>query len=111
MTTTKYLIKYESYHLALTTLKYVCIKSARPKVFLPLGPLGPKGYCRPFVRRCLRRRRRRTHYFGYYTNMVQQIIFIIHTNIQPLPALFFTQGQGHRSKGKVKDLKKILLTR
>ena len=63
----------------------------------------------PFVRRCLRRRRR-THSFGHYTNMVQQIKFIIHTNIQPLPALFFTQGQGHRSKVKVKDLKKILLT-
>ena len=43
--------------------------------------------------------------------MVQQIKFIIHTNIQPLPALFFTQGQGHRSKVKVKDLKKFLVTR
>ena len=43
--------------------------------------------------------------------MVQQIKFIIHRNIQPLPALYFTQGQGHRSKVKVKDLKKILLTR
>ena len=37
---------------------------------------------------------RRTHSFGYYTNMVRQIKFILHTNIQPLPALFFTQGQG-----------------
>ena len=34
------------------------------------------------------------HSFGYYTNMVRQIKFILHTNIQPLPALFFTQGQG-----------------
>ena len=58
-----------------------------------------------------RRRRRRTHSFGYYTNMVQQIKVIINTIIQPLPALFFTQGQGNRSKGEVKDLEKNLLTR
>ena len=45
------------------------------------------------VVRRLHRHRRRIHSFGYYTNMVQQIKFIIHTNIQPLPALFFTQGQ------------------
>ena len=30
--------------------------------------------------------------------MVQQIEFIIHTNIQPLDAIFFTQGQGQRFK-------------
>ena len=65
----------------------------------------PRGIVVPFVRL------RRTHarFFGYYTNMVQQIEFIIHTNIQPLPALFFTQC--HRSKVKVKDLKKFLLAR
>ena len=44
--------------------------------------------------------------FGYYTNMVQQIEFVIHTNIQPLPALFFyprssVKGQGHRFKKKI----------
>ena len=48
------------------------------------------------------RRFRRPHSFGYYTNMVQQIKFIIHTSIQPLPALCFTQGQGHWSKSKIK---------
>ena len=36
-----------------------------------------------------RPRRRRMQPFGYYTNMVQQIQFIIHTNIQPLPACFY----------------------
>ena len=61
---------------------------------LPLGPTGPKGIVVPFVR-CLCRRRR-THSFGYYTNMVQQIKLIIHTNIQPPRHFFFTQGQGHR---------------
>ena len=68
----------------------------------------PWGIVVPFVRRL---RRRRTHSFGYYTNMVQQIKFIIHTNIQPLPALFFTQGQGHRSKvkGQGQRFNKILV--
>ena len=67
--------------------------------FLPLGPLGLKGYCRLLVRR-RRRSRRRTHSFGYYTNMVQQIKFIIHTNIQPFPALFSSKVKviGQRSK-------------
>ena len=65
-------------------------------------PLGPKGIVVPFVRR-------RTHSFCYYTNMVQHIEFIIHTNIQPRPALFFTQVQGQRSMVKVKDLKKIFM--
>ena len=48
--------------------------------------------------------------FGYYTNMVQQKTFIIHVNIKPLPAICFSQGQGHRSKVEVKN-EKILLTR
>ena len=61
--------------------------------FYPSTRWARRGIVVPFVRR-----RRRAHSFGYYTNMVQQIKFIIHTNIQPLPALFFTQGQGHRSK-------------
>ena len=34
--------------------------------------------------------------FDYYANMVQQIEFIIHTNIELLPAIFFTQGQGFK---------------
>ena len=58
-----------------------------------------RGIVVPFVRRRLRRRlrrRRHIHSFGYYTNIAQQFKFIIYTNIQPLPALFFTQGQGHR---------------
>ena len=52
-----------------------------------------RGIVVPFVRR-------RTHSFGYYTNMVQQIKFIIHTNIQPLLALFLPEviGQGQRLK-------------
>ena len=38
----------------------------------------------PFMRRL------HVQAFGYYTNMGQLIEFIIHTNIQPLPAIFFT---------------------
>ena len=43
------------------------------------------------------------HLLLYYANMVQQIDFIIYTNIQPLRQKFFTKGQSHRSKVKVKD--------
>ena len=52
------------------------------------------------------------HVFLYYANMVQQIEFIIYTNIQPLRQKFFAKVQGHRSKVKVKDSKKcfVLLT-
>ena len=41
--------------------------------------------------------------FGYYTSMVQQIGFIIHTNIQPLPAIFLPTIQvlGQKSKSKI----------
>ena len=69
------------------------------KWFLPLGPLGPEGYCRP----CTRRLRRRTRFFSYYTNMVQQIEFIIELFIQTFKPSwhFFTQGQ---------RFKKFLLT-
>ena len=70
--------------------------------FYPSARWARRGIVVPFVRRRLRRRRR-THSFGYYTSMVQLNKLIIHANIQPLPALFFTQGQGHRSKVKVKD--------
>ena len=76
-------------------------------VFYPSACWARRGIVVPFVRRL--RRRHRTHSFGYYTTMVQQIKFKIHTNIQPLRALFFTKGQGQRSK--VKDFKKFLLTR
>ena len=82
------IVKYRT----ITTLSYfVSI------VFYPFARWARRGIVVPFVRRRLRRRlhRRRTHSFGYYTSMVQQIKFIIHTNIQPLLALFFTQG--HRS--------------
>ena len=44
------------------------------------------------------------HVFLYYVNMVQQIEFIIYTNIQPLRQKFFTKGQGHigqRSRSKM----------
>ena len=92
------------------------ISQVSSSCFYPSARWARRGIVVPFVRRRLRRRlrrrrRRRTHSFSYYTNMAQQIKFIIHTNIQPLPALFFTKGQGHRSKVKVKYLKKILLTR
>ena len=63
-------------------------------LFSPLSQLGPKGYCRTVSAAA------RTHSFGYYANMVQLIKFIIHINIQPVPALF-TQGQGHRPKSKI----------
>ena len=65
--------------------------------FYPSARWARRGIVVPFVRR-------RKHSFGYYTNIVQQIKFIIHTNIQPLPALFLP-------KVKVKGLKKILLPR
>ena len=72
--------------------------------------MGPKGYCRPLrapLPRLRRRlRRRRAYSFGYYTNMVQQIEFIIHTNIQPLPAFFLPKV---KVKGQGKRLKKILV--
>ena len=45
--------------------------------------------------------------FGYYANMVQQIEFIIYTNVQPLRQKFFTKGQGHRSSSKIQ--KNVLL--
>ena len=75
-------------------------------LFYPSARWAQRGIVVPFVRR-----RRHTHSFGYYTNMVQQIKFIIHTNIQPLRALFYTQGQGHRSKikGQGQRFKKILV--
>ena len=38
--------------------------------FLPLGPLGPEGVLSSSV--------------GYYTNMVQQITFIIYANINAI---------------------------
>ena len=77
----------------------ILYKPCTPKGFLHLGPLG---IVVPFVRR-RRRRRRRTHSFGYYTDMVQQIKFIIHTNIQPLPALFLPKVKviGQRSRSKI----------
>ena len=61
--------------------------------FYPSARWARRGIVVPFVRR-------RTHTFGYYANMVQQIIFIIHTNIQPLPALFLPKviGQSRRLK-------------
>ena len=55
-------------------------------------PLGPRGYCSPFVRRL-----RRTQLFGYYTNIVQQIEFMIHTNIQPLPAIFLLKVKNEKN--------------
>ena len=60
---------------------------------------GSKGYCRPLhVPLSLP-----PHAFFW---LLQQIEFIIHTNIQPHWQFFFTQGQGHRSKVKVKASKK-----
>ena len=61
-----------------------------------------RGIIVPFVRR-RRLRRRRTRPFGYYTNMVQQIEFIIYTNIQPL-LTFFPQGQCQRSRSKIQKI-------
>ena len=54
----------------------------------------------PFVRR-RRLRRRHTQPFGSYTNMVQQIEFIIYTNVQPYPVIIFPQCQGQRSRSKI----------
>ena len=57
--------------------------------FYPSARWARRGIVFPFVRR----RRLR---IGYYTSMVQHIEFIIHTNIQHLPTIFFTQAQGRR---------------
>ena len=66
-------------------------------IFYRSAGWAQRGIVVPFVRRRLR-----THSFGYYTNMGQQIKFIIHTNIQPLLALFLLKvkfiGQGQRFK-------------
>ena len=64
--------------------------------FYPSARWTRSGIVVPFKHRRLRR----THSFGYYTNMVQQIEFIIHTNIQPLRHFFLpkVKGQGQRFK-------------
>ena len=69
--------------------------------FYPSARWARRGIVDPFVRRRLRRRRRRMHSFAYYTNMVQQIEFIIHTNFQPLPALFQVNVIGQMSRSKI----------
>ena len=62
------LYQYKNENFGLIALKYLHINHMW--FFTPL-PLGPKG-CRPL------------HVpFRYYTNMVQEIEFIIHANIQP----------------------------
>ena len=67
--------------------------------FFTPRPVGPGwGIIVPFERR------RRMHSFGYYTNMVQQIEFIIHTNIQPIPALFSPKVIGQRSNSKIQKI-------
>ena len=45
--------------------------------------------------------------FLYYANMVQQIEFIIYTNIQPLRQKFFNQRSRSEVKGQGQKLKKI----
>ena len=60
--------------LALKALKYFSMSHG---FFNPRWAI--RGIVVPFVHRRLRRRR--TQSFGYYTNMVQQIEFITHTNI------------------------------
>ena len=49
------------------------------------------------------------HVFLYYANMVQQIKFIIYTNIQSLRHKFFTKGHKSKVKVKVKDSKKLFI--
>ena len=70
--------------------------------FYPSARWARRGIVVPFVHRRLRCRRR-THSFGYYTNMVQQIEFIIHTNIQLQPELFLHKIKviGQRSRSKI----------
>ena len=72
--------------------------------FYPSACWTRRGIVVPFVRRF--RRRRRTHYFGYYANMVRQIKFIIYTNIQPLLALFLPKVKviGQRSRSKIEKI-------
>ena len=63
-------------------------------IFHPSACWARRGIVVHSVRRRLRRHRKQLS--GYYTNMMQQIEFIIPTNIQPLWQFFFTQGLGHR---------------
>ena len=65
--------------------------------FYPSARWARRGIVVPFVRR-----RRRTHSFGYYTNMVQQIKFIIYTDIQPSWHIFLPKVKviGQRSRSK-----------
>ena len=71
------------------------------KGFYPSARRARRGIVVPFLRRRLHRRRAQP--FGYYTNMVQQIEFIIHTNIQPLLAIFLPKVKviGQRLKKMV----------
>ena len=69
--------------------------------FFTPRPVGPEGvssssYCRTPTAAS----------FGYYTNMVQQIEFIIHANIQPIRQLFL-----HKVKGQGQRLTRFFLTR
>ena len=77
---------YFYYASAAKRAKASCSRAVRPAV-------------RPSVRSCIN--------FLYYANMVQQIEFIIYTNIQTLQQKFFTKRQGQRSKVQ----KNVLLTR
>ena len=52
----------------------------------------------PFLHLRRRRPHRRMQPFIYYINMVQQIEFIIHTNIQPLRAIFLPKVKVKGSK-------------
>ena len=72
--------------------------------FYPSARWARRGIVVPFVRRL---RRSLTHSFGYYTNMVQQIEFNNSYKHSTPPDTFFYP----RPKVKVKDLKKIMLTR
>ena len=83
--------------LTLKELKYFRINYGCQRGFNPSARWARRGIVVPFVRRRLRRH---TQPFGYYTNIAQQIKFIIHANIKPIPPLFLpdVKAQGQRFK-------------
>ena len=72
---------------------------------LPLGPLGPKGYCRPL---CAPPPPPHTLFWLLHQYGATDSIHNTYKLSTPL-CTFFTQSQGLRSKVKVKDLKKSCL--
>ena len=89
--------------------EYLCYESTAIVILYASAAKRAKALCSrvvrpsgcPVVRRSVRPSVRPVYAasFGYYANMVQQIEFIICTNVQPLRQKFFTKGEG-QSQGQ-----------